>query len=390
MDQITNTFPLYPIHGNVKDDLLKAYQQKQGSVADFPELPKYVGGDIDIMIGSKYLRYHPSSIFSLSSGLTLFKSVFPGVEGNGVVSEPHPTFTETDRKHNKGKNCQYVYVNDIQLNECLDQLESCHSAYLKHENLEMNSHHSFLEDLQAFEDAENAGTDINYRCVNCRNCKKCLQGNNIQFGSIKEEIEQDIINKSISINEETGRVEANLPFIENPKSNLCPNKSKALGVFNSQLKQLEKNEERRKEVINAEAKLQSLGFVDYVRNLTLEQQTKLRDSQVKNFIPWSAVWKENSISTPCRLVFNASFPTESQKSLNDLLAKGKNNMNSLLDIFLRWRTHLHAYHTDVQKMYNSVLLNENHWCFQRYIYGRNNWIENVFLRRKLSKRLFTE
>ena len=365
MDQITNTFPLYPIHGNVKDDLLKAYQ---GSVADFPELPKYVGGDIDIMIGSKYLRYHPSPIFSLTSGLTLFKSVFPGVEGNGVVSGPHPTFTETDRKHNKGKNCQYVYVNDIQLNECLDQTESYHSADLKHENLEMNSHHSFLENLQAFEDAENAGTDINYRCVNCRNCKKCLQGNNIQFGSIKEEIEQDIINKSISINEETGRVEANLPFIENPKSNLCPNKSKALGVFNSQLKQLERDEERRKEVINAEAKLQSLGFVDYVRNLTLEQQTKLRDSQVKNFIPWSAVWKETSISTPCRLVFNASFPTESQKSLNDLLAKGKNNMNSLLDIFLRWRTHLHAYHTDVMKMYNSVLLNENHWCFQRYIW----------------------
>ena len=43
-------------------------------------------------------------------------------------------------------------------------------------------------------------------------------------------------------------------------------------------------------------------------------------------------------------------------------------MNSLLDIFLRWRTHLHAYHTDVMKMYNSVLLNENHWCFQRYIW----------------------
>ena len=111
-----------------------------------------------------------------------------------------------------------------------------------------------------------------------------------------------------------------------------------------------------------------MGFVDYVSNLSPEQQQRLKDSPIQNYIPWNAVWKENSISTPCRIVFNASMPTGSQISLNDILAKGKNNMNSLVDIVIRWRTHANALHTDVQKMYNSVMLNESDWCYQRYIW----------------------
>ena len=35
------------------------------------------------------------------------------------------------------------------------------------------------------------------------------------------------------------------------------------------------------------------------------------------------------MSTPCRLAFDASQPTSSGASLNDLLKKGKNNMNKL-------------------------------------------------------------
>ena len=46
-------------------------------------------------------------------------------------------------------------------------------------------------------------------------------------------------------------------------------------------------------------------------------------------------------------------------------------MNNLADIMIRWRTHLHAYHTDIQKMYNSVTLNKNDWCYQRYVWQCN-------------------
>merc|ERR1711965_358822 len=157
--------------------------------------------------------------------------------------------------------------------------------------------------------------------------------------SINEEVEQDIINKSVFVDTNKGKTEAKLPFIQDPSRNLAPNKEKALAVYNSQVRRLSKDFKDREDAIKSEAKLQDLGFVDYVENLSESQQKILKESPIQNFIPWLVVWKESSVSTPCRAVFNASSPTESGKSLNDILAKGKNNMNSLVEIVIRWRTH---------------------------------------------------
>ena len=46
-------------------------------------------------------------------------------------------------------------------------------------------------------------------------------------------------------------------------------------------------------------------------------------------------------------------------------------MNKLVEIVIRWYTHKFAFHTDVQKMYNSVKLQEEDWCLQRYIWQEN-------------------
>ena len=90
-------------------------------------------------------------------------------------------------------------------------------------------------------------------------------------------------------------------------------------------------------------------------------------SPIKYFIPWRVVWKESSVNTPCRPVFDASLPTATGFSLNDVLAKGKNNMNKLVEIFIRWFTYLVAFHTDIKKMY-SIRLRRDDWTFQRYIF----------------------
>ena len=75
---------------------------------------------------------------------------------------------------------------------------------------------------------------------------------------------------------------------------------------------------------------------------------------------------ENSTTTPVRIVFDASSVTRSGYSLNDVLAKGINSLNSLLEIFLRFRCNMVAVHTDVTKMYNVVKLRPEHWTYQRY------------------------
>ena len=156
--------------------------------------------------------------------------------------------------------------------------------------------------------------------------------------------------------------------MSNPAVKLAPNKNKALQIYNQQVKKLSQNPQDKKDVIESEAKLQQLGHVDFVKSLTPDQQEILRNNPIQNFISWHAVWNGNSVSTPCRVVFDASQPTASGVSLNDILAKGKNNMNKFVEIIIRWSSHNTAFHTDIKKMYNSVQLREEHWCLQRYIW----------------------
>ena len=46
-------------------------------------------------------------------------------------------------------------------------------------------------------------------------------------------------------------------------------------------------------------------------------------------------------------------------------------MNKLAEIFIRWATHAAALHTNVQTMYNTVKLQEEDWCLQRYLWEEN-------------------
>ena len=89
------------------------------------------------------------------------------------------------------------------------------------------------------------------------------------------------------------------------------------------------------DVIQFEKKLNDLGCVDFLENLTQEKQRKVLDSEVQYYLPWIPVWNINSICTRCHLVFDASHLTKSGYSLNIILAKGRNSMNKLMEIAIR-------------------------------------------------------
>ena len=71
-----------------------------------------------------------------------------------------------------------------------------------------------------------------------------------------------------------------------------------------------------------------MGFVDFFENLSSSQKIKFNESKIQYFIPWRAVWNTNSLSTPCRLVFDASLTTSSAYSLNGILAKGRKGVTT--------------------------------------------------------------
>ena len=217
-----------------------------------------------------------------------------------------------------------------------------------------------------FNQVENAATKISYCCISSRDCKDCVNNEHIENIIIREEVEQDLIDNSVQVNIGNGCTTAKLPFIHNPMVKLSNNKDIALKIYSQQLRKLNKNLQDKADVTTSENKLQHLGHVTYVQNL-LQQQCMLSETDIKYYIPWRAVWKQNSISTPCRVPFDASQITNTGYSLNDVIAKVRNNMNKLLEIVLRWMTHQVAFHTDIQKMYNSIKLRQEDWCYQRHI-----------------------
>ena len=368
LDQITQKFPVYPLQGVIEDDISRAHSLTNDT-RQLPKLPVTVGGlHTSFMIGMKFKKYFPTEIFMMPSGLTILKSQFRNPDGSrGVICGPHRLIKEVESSANLSVSVffsqQYqLYRNGYKVNLDLSIL------HCRPDNALGDCFTSKSEPLDLFQSVEDAGSEILFRCNDCRNCKTCKHHENIDNMTVDQEAGQLLIEDSITIDIENQRIEATLPMICEPSSKLPPsNRDTALRVYNRVVKQLHKSPQDKEDVIKAEAMLQEYGFVDFVSNLSAEDQQMLQQSPVQYIILWRAVWK-NSPSTPCRPVFDATFPTKTGYSLNDILPKGKNNLNKLAELMIRFYTRPVAFNTDIRKMYNTVHLDKQYWAFQQYIW----------------------
>ena len=393
LDTVTNEFPQYILNTQIESDIKSAYHNAGGDVTKLPRLPRSVGGGrVDIMIGIKYNKYIPTEIFKLPSGLTIYESPFLNPDGSrGVIGGPHPLITKIHQQFfGSGSSVQFttyasqqlqVYRMGVIVNPDLlflnpkDQKDKTKELLLTVKNNKNKTPCCdeykcncaiVFRNRRVFEEVENAGSEITFRCVKCRGCKDCQNSEKIEMISIREEAEQDLINRSVTVDLETCSSTAILPFIEDPSKKLAPNSDRAMKVYKNTVYRLNKDPQSKQQIIAFENKLQELGMVEFVWNLTEEQQQKIRNAPLQYFYPWRPVHNSNSVSTPWRMVFDASMPTSTGYSLNDVVAKGRNQMNKLVEIFIRWFIQPFAYHTDVRKMYNTIKLHENHWMYQMY------------------------
>ena len=396
LEKITGRFIDFPLD-KVGEDFQTSCQNAGQNPESLPRLPKSVGGDTDIMIGIQYLKYWPRYVHQLENGCTLYRSQFESSDGTrGVVGGPHESFNELYDNYN----AHHVYFND----EVRDFIRGFKMAMqtdthdISSNEVEFTGSSSRMDSslfsgeremvtefigpappdpcqqiyhvkktpkqLKTFEMIENAGTEISYRCVNCRGCAVCKKSSQVELISLQEELEQAMIEKSVTVNLEEGFSIAYLPFLCDPIKKLANNFNIALKSYKAQVRRLESKPEDKKDVLKSMDKLRSLGYVDKLKNLSDDQQSLIKSSPVSYFIPWLVAFSKNSVSTPCRPVFNASSVTASGYSLNDLLPKGRNNLNKLVQIFILWLTFWCAYCTDIQKMYNTIRLVPEHWCYQ--------------------------
>ena len=409
IDQITCEFPKCELSEINKDVHERAFATEGDSlVSRLPSLPESVGGcDTDILVGITHFRYFPDIIHKFSDGFAISESPFLSPDGTrGVVSGPHKGIVLSKTAAHPGHTAyltapamQYNMLRKsgweipllnekVSLPSCdLDPPICCEHSdkdiHLSEDPVceqEFKCVHSFncvcmpaqskksLKSVKLYDEIEAAGTEVTYRCVECRACSKCKDGPKFESISIENELEHNLIEKCVMVDIEASKTVAKLPFILDPDTHLVSNEHVALKVFNSQMRLLSKSEDR-KSVLEFESKLQDMGFVDWVDNLTAAERSMI-DHDVKYFIPWRPVWKLDSVSTPVRMTFDASMASgKNSCALNSILAKGPNSLNNLISITIRWVFNRHVFHTDVQKMYNRVFLDPCHWRYQLYLFS---------------------
>ena len=114
-------------------------------------------------------------------------------------------------------------------------------------------------------------------------------------------------------------------------------------------------------------KLMDNGHIVLLEDLPPEQKNRILNAKSSYTIPADVAFKEGSVSTPARWVFDAGSKTALGYSLNDLLAKGAIDMVRLVDMVIDWRMGPSAFCGDIRQFYNSILLSEEHWQYQKVL-----------------------
>ena len=185
LDRITADFPIYPFK-KVEKDIRGAYAAVKRDRKNLPNLPHSVGGQTDLMIGIQYLKYFPRQIFRLPNGLTIYESQFVNSDGSrGLVGGPHRVFTEIHRNLKENHLSMSAYLTDVVKMYKRGFQVSNEASFLGFKESEVNKDVSDswvfvnkrpLKVWKRFEQVESAGTEISYRCVRCRGCADCKNG----------------------------------------------------------------------------------------------------------------------------------------------------------------------------------------------------------------------
>ncbi|XP_063536045.1 uncharacterized protein LOC134745879 [Cydia strobilella] len=103
---------------------------------------------------------------------------------------------------------------------------------------------------------------------------------------------------------------------------------------------------------------------------SLNHMTECKESKLEQkayYIPHHGILRE-STTTRLRVVFNASAPTSSGVSLNNIQMVGPTVQDDLLSILLRFRQHKYIISGDVEKMYRQIVVHPDDRYLQRILW----------------------
>jgi len=141
------------------------------------------------------------------------------------------------------------------------------------------------------------------------------------------------------------RLMVRLPFAENPRE-----LGKTLALAQRRFSSIERRLERDPAMLE--------GYVSFMDEYKLlNPMTEVQLSSVPRnhyFIPHHCALKPDGSTTKLRVVFEASGPSSTGKSFNNIQRVGPTVQSDLLSILLRFRTHRFVFTADVEKMYRQI------------------------------------
>ncbi|XP_066255176.1 uncharacterized protein [Euwallacea similis] len=188
---------------------------------------------------------------------------------------------------------------------------------------------------------------------------------NVKFLSKEENYCEEYFNQTTTRDMDNSFV-VRYPFNNQTDFSLGDSKSNALKRLKNVEKRLEKDKDLKKQYVEFMTEYENLG------HMTLQGPIE-KDISIPNnsyFLPHSAVLK-NSITTKCRVVFDASCKTSLGISLNDTLLVGPVVQDDLYSILIRLRLRKIVLSADIKMMYRCIKIHEEERNFQKILWRAN-------------------
>ena len=352
--------------------------------------------EVDILLGITDLAIFPRLLFSTNCGLHVYKSPLMPAPGTSpyIVAGTLPSSVEAN------------FQNDWQAVTCASLYES--NGLLESDPSEEERSSNESHKLSGKENPGGKGTPLNhlltqntenivakehgkgrpkltserqlndlleadvqtFRCLSCQLCRNCSKAGP-QVGnamSLKQEIENEMVKNSVTLDIESCRLIAKLILPANYRELLGDNRDQCILRLRRQLRKLSKRDQTEQmQVKESIGKLIKRGFVSLKQDLSPEEADIVEKHQTDYYLPTAIVFKSGSLSTPSRVCLDASAKSPTGFSLNDLLPKGMCSIR-VGALVHHWKSFPIAISGDLSSYFCRFNLTPEYWPVQKFLW----------------------
>ena len=102
---------------------------------------------------------------------------------------------------------------------------------------------------------QEAGLEVDYRCVRCRDCSQCKNADRTEKISLREEAEMELIDKSVRLDLENKQIICSLPLRGEERDFLTSNYGQARKIMEQQIRQYSNQQDIKNLIIKGFDKL---------------------------------------------------------------------------------------------------------------------------------------